>query len=44
MVGSHADGVGIVIITNATGNNGRRLVCDIERAFRDQFGYPLPSC
>ncbi len=44
MVGSPVDGVGVVIVTNATGANGQSLVCEIEAAFRAQYGYPVPSC
>jgi CubicO group peptidase (beta-lactamase class C family) len=43
MVGAPSEGVGIVILTNSNTTNGRRLVCEIEKAFRQQFGFSLPS-
>lgn len=44
MVGIPNANAGIAIVTNFTGTNGRRLVCEIENAFRIQFSLPALSC
>lgn len=44
MVGVPSAGKGIVIMTNDTSLDARRLVCEIEDAFRTQNGIPSGGC
>ncbi|WP_086930908.1 serine hydrolase domain-containing protein [Agarilytica rhodophyticola] len=44
MVGSPIEGKGLVAIINADTPETPRLLCEIERSFRDAAGIPLISC